>query len=159
MPYTTTKQGHRVHYFDTKEIDNDRGSDKTPLIMIHGLGSSQNYYMSVISELSGHRCVAMDTYGAGRSKSNGEQLSLNVLAEDVVGVLDNLKIEKAVVVGHSMGGPMACAIAALFPNRVAGVVCIGPVNPRSVNPEMFTTRIATVLKGQYCRTLGTLSMS
>lgn len=117
------------------------------LVMIHGLGSSQNYYMPVIEELNGYRCIALTTYGAAESRSNGEKLTLEQLAEDVVGLMDHLNISEALVCGHSMGGPMALTVASLHPHRVLGCVCIGPVNPSSVKPEMFTSRIETVLKG------------
>lgn len=147
MPFITAND-HRIHYFDTKDAQPDRGQGKPPVIMIHGLGSSQNYYMAVIPEVAEYRCVALDTYGAARSKSNGESLTLEALAEDVVGVMDELDIAKAVIAGHSMGGTMACKIAAAHPDRVAGIVCIGPVNPKSVKPEFFTQRIDTVMKGE-----------
>ncbi len=85
--------------------------------------------------------------GAARSKSTSEALTLEGLAEDVIGVMDNLNIGKAVITGHSIGGPMACTIAAVHPDRVAGIVCIGPVYPPQVKPEFFTKRIETVMKG------------
>ena len=90
----------------------------------------------------------MDTYGAARSKSNEEKLTLEGLAEDVIGLMDNLGIEKAVIVGHSMGGTMTCTLAAGWPDRVAGIVCIGPMCPRLVKPEVFTQRIEIVMKGK-----------
>ena len=148
MPYTMVN-GHRIHYFDIKDFHAERGERKPPVIMIHGLGSSQNYYMSVIPELQEYRCIALSTYGAALSKSKGEELSLEQLADDVVGVMDNLEIPKAVIAGHSMGGPMALTVAAKHPDRVVGVVGIGPVNPTSVKPEMFTQRIDTVMKGVF----------
>lgn len=146
MPYATVN-GHRIHYFDTHDGEPDRGSGKPPIVMIHGLGSSQNYWMSVISKLSDYRCIALDSYGAARSKSKGEELSLEGLGDDVLGLMDHLQIAKAVIAGHSMGGSMALTIAASHPDRVAGVVGVGPVSPAHVKPEMFTARINTVLKG------------
>jgi len=145
MPFATVN-GHRVHFTDTHEGSADRGNERPPIMMIHGLGSSQNYYMPVIPHLPEYRCIAMDTYGAARSKSQGEKLTLAQLAKDVVGLLDHLGVSKAVIAGHSMGGTMVCTIAAAHPDRVAGIVSIGPVNPSSVKPEMFQMRIDTVMK-------------
>lgn len=147
MPYANVN-GHRIHYFDSHDAEPDRGTGRPPIFMIHGLGSSQNFYMSVISELKDYRCVALDSYGASRSKSNGEDLTLEDLGRDVVGLMDVLSVPKAVIAGHSMGGPMALWIAAAYPDRVAGVVGIGPVSPKHVKPEMFTSRINTVLNGK-----------
>lgn len=146
MPYAKVND-HQLHYFDSNvlhEIDND----KLPIIMIHGLGSSQNYWMPVISQIAPKfRCIALDSYGAGRSKSEGEKVTLEGLAEDAVALMDSLKIQKAVVAGHSMGGTITCIIASKYPDRVAGIVPVGPVNPGSVKAEVFSSRIETVLKG------------
>ncbi|EME40130.1 hypothetical protein DOTSEDRAFT_74834 [Dothistroma septosporum NZE10] len=116
--------------------------------MIHGLGSSQNYYVPVIGqpELEGHHCLALSTYGAAQSRSQGENLTLEQLADDVVAMMDHVKIRRAIIAGHSMGGSMAFTIAAKCPDRVAGVVGIGPVNPASVNPAVFRGRIDAVNK-------------
>ncbi|TKA59700.1 hypothetical protein B0A55_11811 [Friedmanniomyces simplex] len=146
MPYGTLSTSHRIHFHDTKHAEPDRGNWKPPIVMIHGLGSSQNFYMPVIPFLPDYRCIALDSYGAARSKSQGERLTIEQLAEDVVALLDHLDVEKAVIVGHSMGGTMVHTIAAAHPERVVGVVSIGPVNPSSVKPEMFQTRIDTVSK-------------
>ena len=105
--------------------------------------------MPIISGLAAeYRCVVLDSYGAGRSRSQGEKVTLEGLADDVVGLMDEVGVERAVVAGHSMGGTMALMIAAKCPERVAGIVLVGPVNPGSVKPEMFSSRIETVLKGQ-----------
>ena len=99
----------------------------------------------MIAELgSKYRCIASDTYGAARSTSQGERLTLEGLAEDVNGAMDALKLEKAVIAGHSMGGTMACTLAGAFQDRRAGIVCVGPVNPASVKAEMFQQRIEAV---------------
>ncbi|KAK5129494.1 hypothetical protein LTR08_003217 [Meristemomyces frigidus] len=143
MPFAKLKT-HRIHYTDTKETSPERGSSHAPIVMVHGLGSSQNFYMPVVPLLPDFRCIAMDTYGAARSKSEGEPLSLPGLAEDVVDLMNHLNINKAVIAGHSMGGTMVCTIAAAHPDRVAGIVAIGPVNPSSVKPEAFQTRIDAV---------------
>jgi len=76
MPYTTVKSSNRrIHYFDTKDAEPDRGNGKPSIIMIHGLGSSQNYYMPVIPELPSNRCIALDTYGvAPRDRSRPVKL-------------------------------------------------------------------------------------
>lgn len=125
MPFTTTSSQHKIHYVDSKPSKDDQ-PEKPTIVMIHGLGSSQNYWMPVVANLSGQRCIAIDSYGAGRSKSQGEQLSMEGLAADVVDVMSALGVEKAVIAGHSMGGTMACLIAAKYPERVLGILPVGP---------------------------------
>jgi pimeloyl-ACP methyl ester carboxylesterase len=146
MPFATVNS-HRLHYVESSELGYDVDTSKATIVMVHGLGSSQNFYVPTFPALAGHRCIALSTYGAAQSKSNGEELTLEGLADDVIGLMDHLKIEKAILAGHSMGGPMVLTAAARHSQRVLGVVPIGPVNPSSVKPEIFTSRIETVLKG------------
>lgn len=147
MPFATVN-GHDVQYVESGALGYQVQEEKVPVVCIHGLGSSQNYYMPVVPYLEGHRVVALTTYGAAESKSKGEKLTLEGMAEDIISLMDNLGISKAIVAGHSMGGPMALTVAARHPDRVAGVVAIGPVNPTSIKPEIFKSRIETVLKGK-----------
>lgn len=147
MPYAIVN-GHRIHFLDTQQLGYDIDNDKLPIVMVHGLGGSENFYLPVIPQLHGHRCVAISTYGAGLSKSHGEPLTLEELGEDVASLMDHLNISKAVVVGHSMGGTMVCSMALAHPEKVAGLVCLGPVNPAGAKlAEVFTSRIETVMKG------------
>lgn len=158
MPHASVN-GHQLHYFDSHAL-NQAPSSTLPIVMVHGLGSSQNYWMPVISQLaSTYRCIALDSYGAGRSKSNGEKVTLEGLAEDVIGLMDSLSIQKAIIAGHSMGGTITCIIASQHPERVAGIVPVGPVNPGSVKPEMFNSRIETTLKGAFICELNDLAIA
>ena len=94
----------RLNYTDVKPSESS--PIRETLILHHGLGSSQDYYGAVIPALvaHGYRCIAFDATGAGRSPYTQVEQSVESLAGDVLGVLDGLMVEKAVVVGHSMGG-------------------------------------------------------
>ncbi|KAH9844978.1 Ndr family [Teratosphaeria destructans] len=149
MPYATVGAlKHRIAYFDTKDAEPQRGNGRPPFVMVHGLGSSQNYYQAVIGSesIAKYRCVALDSYGAARSRYQGEDLTLEQLGDDVLGLMDHLNIDRALIAGHSMGGTMVCTIAAKYPQRVIGFVAIGPVSPSVVNKEAFQQRINTVEK-------------
>lgn len=151
MPYATLNS-HRVHYFDSTTLHQQPQNASLPILMIHGLGSSQNYWMPVISQLAPEfRCIALDSYGAGRSKSQGEKVTLESLADDAVALVDSLGIQKFIVAGHSMGGTISTIIGSKWPERVAGIVPVGPVNPGSVKAEVFSARIETVLRGRKFR--------
>jgi pimeloyl-ACP methyl ester carboxylesterase len=93
----------QIHYTDLKRED---GNVRETFIFMHGLGSSQNYYHAVTQGLvaSGFRCIIFDNTGAGRSSYTFVEQSIETLGDDIVGILDALQVEKAVVVGHSMGG-------------------------------------------------------
>lgn len=142
MPYVFIED-HKLHYADSRPQGAPPGG--LTFICVHGLGSSQNYYFPVIPWLTDkHRCITFDTYGTGRSSYTGLEQSVESIAEDVVAILDRMKISKAVVVGHSMGGTVVTHLAAAHPDRVLAVVAIGPVHPQPGVAEVFEKRIKTV---------------
>ena len=97
------------------------------------------------------RCIALDTPGSGLSQLGSIKQSIASIAEDGISLLDALKVfEKVVVVGHSMGGIVASFLAATYPERVRGVVLIGPVDPSPSVVPVFEKRIETVQKGMAC---------
>lgn len=146
MPYLFI-QDHKLHYADSHPQGAPSGG--LTFICIHGLGSSQNYYFPVIPHLTGkHRCIAFDSYGSGRSNYTGLQTSVESIAEDVLSIMGELEIPRAVMVGHSMGGMVVSHLAATHPDKVLAVVAIGPVHPESSTAEVFEKRIGMVTKCQ-----------
>lgn len=127
---------------------NDENPAKTTALLIHGLGSSSCFYKTITPSLkSTARCISLDTPGSGLSGLGNSEQSISSIARDVVGLLDELQVrEKIVVVGHSMGGIIASYIAAEHPDRVKGVVLIGPVNPVPAMADVFSKRIEVVKK-------------
>ena len=103
----------RIHYTDLKPQD---GKGRETFVFMHGLGSSQNYYHGVAQVLvaSGFRCITFDNTGAGRSPYTFVEQSVESMGNDVIGILDALEVEKAVFVGHSMGG-YACYPRGTYP--------------------------------------------
>ncbi|KAF3386983.1 3-oxoadipate enol-lactonase 2 [Penicillium rolfsii] len=142
MPYVQVGS-HRLHYSDTCAAGAPTPSGLT-IIFVHGLGSSQNYYFPVLPHLKEHRCITLDTYGAARSLYTHQPVSIPIIADDVIGVLDALKVDKAVVVGHSMGGSVVIELAARYPHRVLGVVSIGPTHPSEMLSSAMQTRVEAV---------------
>lgn len=93
----------KIHYTDLKP---ENHPTRETFICTHGLGSSQDYYHAIALGLqsSGFRCITFDTTGAGRSPYTYVEQSIESLADDVIGIMDKLEVDKAIVVGHSMGG-------------------------------------------------------
>lgn len=96
MPFVNLN-GHSLHYTDLKP-GNVEGLSLN-MIFVHGLGSSQNYYYPILPYLTSFRCILFDNYGAGRSSYDGKESSVELIAKDLLGLLDYLEISKAVVVG------------------------------------------------------------
>ncbi|KAI4914815.1 hypothetical protein J4E90_004849 [Alternaria incomplexa] len=135
----------RFHYTDLKPQD---GKTRETLIFMHGLGSSQNYYQPVTLSLvaNGFRCITFDNTGAGRSTYTFVEQSIETLGEDVIGILDALNVDKAVFVGHSMGGIVGAHLAAERSDRIVAAILIGPVYPNPEAGPRFHERIETVAK-------------
>lgn len=146
MPFIDVNQ-KQLSYSDSHPNGHPAGG--LNFVFIHGLGSSQNYYHPVIPFLTtSHRCIAIDTYGSGRSRFTGLSQSIETIVDDIVKVMDSLKISKAVLVGHSMGGTTVLQFAAKYCDRVVAVVAIGPVHPSPSTGQIFEKRIQVVSEGK-----------
>ncbi len=105
------------------------GDSGTPLIILHGLFASARNWQSVARQLSGsHRVFTLDLRNHGASPHSAE-MTYPALAADVAAFVDRHGIERAHVLGHSMGGKTAMWLALTAPERVATliVVDIAPV--------------------------------
>ena len=107
------------------------------IVLLHGLTATRRYVVmgSRMLERSGHRVVAYDARGHGRSSPapSPSDYGYDELAGDLLAVLDGLEIDRAVLVGASMGGHTLLALARDAPERVAGAVVITP----GYDPETF----------------------
>lgn len=93
------------------------------LVLISGLGYPRWQWHKMVPFLAEHfQVVAFDNRGAGESDKPVGPYSAQMLAADTVGLLDALGIEKAILLGHSMGGFVAQAIALDYPGRVQKLV-------------------------------------
>jgi 3-oxoadipate enol-lactonase len=101
----------------------DRGTGLA-VVFVHGHPFDQSMWDPQVEALSWkYRVITLDLRGYGASQvPNAEATTLETMANDIKGLLDHLGIQKAVVVGLSMGGQIAMAFADLFPERLAGLV-------------------------------------
>jgi len=97
----------------------------TPAVLIHGFGGDLNNWLFNHAELAAHRPVwALDLPGHGESAKAVETGSLDELADAVLALLDAQHIDRAHLIGHSMGGAVAMAAAERAPQRVASLTLI-----------------------------------
>ena len=91
-----------------------------PVILLHGGLANANYWGNQIRKLQQHyRVVVMDSRGHGRSTRNGQPYGYDLMAADVIGLMDFLKIRKAAIVGWSDGAIIGLDIAMHHPDRVS----------------------------------------
>ena len=94
----------------------------------------------------GYRCLAPDLRGLGENKTASDVNTMDDMARDVAGLMDELKIESAVVCGLSMGCYVAFEFAHLFPTRVSALVlaggrCEGPDKAEKHSREQQAKRV------------------
>ena len=122
----TRVDGLRMHFMQS-------GPRKAlPVVLLHGASGNLNDPMLALGErLShGHRVVAIDRPGHGWSqRTEGPDAALpSDQARYIIGVMDNLKVDRAVVVGHSWSGALALTLALEYPERVAGLALLAPAS-------------------------------
>ena len=102
----------------------------TPVVLLHGLTATNRYVVmgSKALERSGHRVIAYDARGHGRSDPapSADAYRYEDLRDDLVRVMDERGIERAVLAGASMGGHTILRLALEAPERAAGLVVVTP---------------------------------
>lgn len=109
------------------------------VLLVHGLsGQLEHFGYGMIEPLSrDFRVIAVDRPGAGHStRTPGSAADLPAQAAVLAALCDRLGLEQPLVVGHSLGGAIALALAIHHPERVGGLALIAPLThpPRSISP-------------------------
>jgi pimeloyl-ACP methyl ester carboxylesterase len=127
---------------DTRNLRvRDEGDSKRPpLVCVHGAGSSSVVWMEVVRRLSPQRrVIAPDLPGHGQSDRwhAPDDVSIAMYRDAVGTVCAQLKVERAILIGHSMGALVALDAAAAWPERVAGLILVNGGVRLPVAPEVF----------------------
>jgi pimeloyl-ACP methyl ester carboxylesterase len=119
----------------------------TPVLILHGLSFFSYDWIGVAAELAaGREVVAMDMRGFGDSTwSPSRDYGVPTMAGDIVTLLDHLGWQRAILVGHSMGGRNASYCAANNPSRIAGLVLVD-YSPE--NAPAGSKRVTDMVAGQ-----------
>ncbi len=129
----------------------------SPVILLHGgMGNSGNWGYQVPELVSnGYRAVVIDSRGHGRSTRDTQPYSYELMAGDVLAVMDALQIDRAALVGWSDGACTALVLADQAPQRAAGVFYFAcNMDPSGAKPFEFTPTIGKCLsrhKQDYAR--------
>jgi pimeloyl-ACP methyl ester carboxylesterase len=129
-----------------------------PLIMIMGFTASRSGWMSQIPFFKKYfRVITFDNRGVGKSGKPPGPYSTTIMAEDTARLMDYLQIEKAHIIGASMGGMIAQELAINYPNRVIKLVLAStyarPAEPNEITQEqaelaqLNDTKMANTLVG------------
>jgi pimeloyl-ACP methyl ester carboxylesterase len=115
-----TVEGREVNVVDT-----GGGPDRPAMVFVHGLsGTWQNWLLNIPAFMESHRVIALDLPGFGESPMPREKISIKLYARILDGLLDQLGVESAVLVGNSMGGFVAAELTLSFTTRVERLVLV-----------------------------------
>jgi pimeloyl-ACP methyl ester carboxylesterase len=135
--------GERLYYYAA----GTRGSGE-PIVLIHGFPTSSHLWLDVVAKLPpGHRVIVIDLLGFGRSDAPlAADYSVAGHGGRLLRLLDTLRIEKACLVGHGVGGAIARWAALTAPDRVSRVGVIGsPGSSRLWRPLPIWSAIRSVV--------------
>jgi pimeloyl-ACP methyl ester carboxylesterase len=114
----TVETGDIVTYYE------EAGSG-APLVLICGLSQDLQVWRFQVPELSKHcRVISYDNRGAGRTSAPDQPYSIAGMADDLATLLDKLQVESAHILGVSMGGVIAQALALAHPERVRKLILV-----------------------------------
>ncbi|OCA80056.1 alpha/beta hydrolase [Chryseobacterium contaminans] len=131
---------YEVHFKEFKSQDNNlkmaymdvkpqKANGKT-ILLLHGKNFNGAYWERTAKDLSekGFRVIIPDQIGFGKSsKPYNYQFSFSQLAENTKAILDELGIDKTIVLGHSMGGMVATRFTLLYPEKVQKLILENPI--------------------------------
>lgn len=102
------------------------GDAGTPVVLLPGGGvACAGYYPDLVEALADQTVIVHDRLGTGASRTH-EPVSLRSWSDDTAALLDGLGVERALLVGHSLGGALAVQVLLDHPDRVAGLVLLDP---------------------------------
>jgi len=126
LSFNSQNQSLKMAYMDVKPA-NYNGKN---IVLLHGKNFNGAYWERTIKALNdaGFRVIVPDQIGFGKStKPQYYQYSFNQLAQHTKSILDTLKIHKAIILGHSMGGMLATRFALMYPEITEKLILENPI--------------------------------
>jgi pimeloyl-ACP methyl ester carboxylesterase len=125
----------------------------TPLVLVIGLGGTvEAWKFQVPAFAEDFQVIALDNRGAGRSDKPDEPYSMKLFAEDLKTVLDDAGIDKAHILGLSMGGLITQEFYHRYPERVLSMILgctgVGAGDPAYVYPDQNVIRVLNLQKNE-----------
>ena len=138
-----TLDGHRIHYVD-------HGKGKEALVFVHGWTCNVDFWKAQTPAFEGKaRVILVDLPGHGQSDKPQITYTMDLFARAVDAVLRDAKVERAVIVGHSMGTPVMREFYRKYPQKTLGLVIVdGPLRA-FIDKKMMNEFIAALRGADY----------
>jgi pimeloyl-ACP methyl ester carboxylesterase len=129
----------------------DGGKDGAAVVLVHSLAGTAQQWSEQLRHLrQTRRAVAFDFRGHGRSDPpKNDDYTIAGMAADIAATVDSLRLDRFVLVGHSMGGGAALVYAGSHPDRVRGLILIDPIGDGKQIPAAEAKGFLTGLESDY----------
>jgi len=123
--------------------------DDPPVLLVHGLGCDHTYFAPQFAHFArrGHRVVAVDLRGHGKSDKPYQRYHVQLFANDLAWMCAQIGVEKPVVIGHSMGGVIVLALALRYPDVPSAIVMVDAPVVRPAAARAAMQRFIEQLRG------------
>ena len=115
--HRATLDGHKIHYLSTGEGDE-------ALVFIHGWTCDSTFWRTQAPVYESRRSLLVDLPGHGLSDKPDIPYTMELFARAVNAVMADAKVRKAILIGHSMGTPVALQVLRMYPDKVDGIVMV-----------------------------------
>jgi len=114
-----------------------------PLLALHGWLDNAASFSLLAPLLEGHRVVAVDLTGHGRSDRRSSDAGYQIWEDlpELIGVLESLGWNSFDLLGHSRGAAIACLLATTFPERIGRLVLLDGLSPEPVAEDLFPAQL------------------
>jgi|TARA_B110001454_G_scaffold45794_1_gene44884 pimeloyl-ACP methyl ester carboxylesterase len=113
----------------------EKGNAPETLVFIHGFSCNSNYWWAQLNYFSKHyKVISVDLGGHGKSGQNRENYNMTQFGQDVVDVMNDANIDQAILIGHSMGGPVAVEAAVILKERAKAIIGIDTLHDVAKEP-------------------------
>jgi pimeloyl-ACP methyl ester carboxylesterase len=113
--------GNKIHYYD---VTGSSRKPKNALVFIHGWTCNADFWKDSYNAFPDYRVIALDLPGHGQSDKPRVSYSMDYFARSVDAVLKDAHVRRAVLVGHSMGTPIAREFYRRYPAKTLGIVVV-----------------------------------
>ena len=103
----------------------------SPIVFIHGVGLTHEIWQPQLDFFKNYSTLSYDILGHGKSKLEKEQIDFNDFSDQLINLIDELKIEKIHLVGFSIGSLIARNFSTRFNNRLKSLILLGSIYKRT----------------------------
>ena len=136
-----TYQGKRIAFIDN-QADHNRETEVLPILLLHGFLEDSRLWDDWLPLLPNRRYIRIDLPGCGSSELT-DDLTIESMAEVVATVVEHLKLQKFILIAHSMGGYVALAYAERWGEKLAGL-CMFHSHPFADSEEKKDGRLKAI---------------